>query len=434
MELKVDAHQALADQNITIKVAHAKPKAKIQLRMEAQDADRQLWFSSALFEADEHGDIDVARDAPISGDYSGVDPMGLMYAMRPQRSTIARNIFSLRGLEPIQFTVRVRENDAIMQEVVLQRQFLADDVSFTELENDAVSGMLFRPKNPGAYPAIAMIPGSGGIYATQTRAALMASKGYVVLVIGYSGYKNLSPEMYEIPLEILANGIRYLAEQDYTQGDTVIAYGISKGAEGLLATLSYIHDLPVSKVILLTPSSVIWQGIGKGKPKPRSTWSFQGKPLGFLQPDSGIMYRQVFRSILIKKMKLARLLAKAKVAKLVGAYDKALQNREAKAAALIPVANITIPVLMISGGDDELWPSQRMANDIADMLEANAHVEHVSIPDMGHMVQCADLPTTVNYCSFKEMTLGMGGTPAGNYNGAKQALAAIMAFIAEQSE
>jgi dienelactone hydrolase len=431
MELLVDHPGAMADVPVHIQVTNAKPGAKVQLRLETQDAHEQVWHSRGLFQADEHGAIDLAIQAPLRGDYAGVDAMGLFGSMRPQRKDIPRNLYIGHGLEATQFSLKVLENDAVVLEETLERYVLAPSIAVTQIDNDDVVGLLFSPASEQPLPGIAVIPGSSGVEASKSFAALLAAKGFVVLVVGIYNYKNLPKEMYHLPLERIERGIRWLANHDTVVGDSVAAYGVSKGAEGLLTTASYIHDLPLKAIALVSPSSVVWQGIGQGRPQKKSTWTFKGKPLPFLAPNESSMMFQALKSIFIAKFHARSLFPKAKVARFEKAYYKALNVREAQAGALIPAANIRCPVLLISGGCDELWPAGRMANEIADQLADDVDAEHVHYPDAGHIFRSGFVPMTVNYGSFGPLILGMGGTPLGNAQGAKSAWLKLQAFFSD---
>ena len=49
------------------------------------------------------------------------------------------------------------------------------------------------------------------------------------------------------------------------------------------------------------------------------------------------------------------------------------EDRPAEEAATIPVERIDGPVLLISGGDDAMWPSALMAGKVAARLAAHHH-------------------------------------------------------------
>lgn len=78
--------------------------------------------------------------------------------------------------------------------------------------------------------------------------------------------------------------------------------------------------------------------------------------------------------------------------------------------AEIPVERISGPVLLISGADDQLWPSARLSGVAAERLEEHDHpysYEHLSYEDAGHLIGAPYVPTTGANHRY-------GGTPKGN--------------------
>ncbi|MBT5186002.1 MAG: hypothetical protein HOM01_04290, partial [Kordiimonadaceae bacterium] len=175
---------------------------------------------------------------------------------------------------------------------------------------------------------IIVLTGSAGGKANDTSANL-AALGYNVLALSYFDRDGSSiiPETLEmIPLEYLEAPRRWLAAR--TKG--VVLYGLSKGAEFALAAASYDDDYIA--VIALAPSKVVWQGIPKDfstVAKAPSSWSRNGKGLSFVpylnkeeQEKTGIDNR----------------------------HQASLTNVAAAEKALIKVENISIPLLLLSGG------------------------------------------------------------------------------------
>ncbi len=70
-------------------------------------------------------------------------------------------------------------------------------------------------------------------------------------------------------------------------------------------------------------------------------------------------------------------------------YERALGDERAVAAASIAVENINGPVMLISGGDDQLWTSARLSEVAMKRLHAHDHpfpYEHLRYEDAGHMI------------------------------------------------
>src|SRR5258707_15475185 len=66
-----------------IAVTGARAGSLLTLRTQTVRGAGTVWTSRAVFRADDHGVIDLARDAPVEGDYGGVSAMGLLWAHAP---------------------------------------------------------------------------------------------------------------------------------------------------------------------------------------------------------------------------------------------------------------------------------------------------------------------------------------------------------------
>ena len=101
------------------------------------------------------------------------------------------------------------------------------------------------------------------------------------------------------------------------------------------------------------PSGVVHASIGVvGEP----AWTYRGEPVPYLfPPDAAARHEQV--------------LGQEPVA-LTPWYLGNLEDREAVARATIPVERINGPVLLLSGEDDQMWPSPVLAGIAAERLAA----------------------------------------------------------------
>jgi dienelactone hydrolase len=74
-----------------------------------------------------------------------------------------------------------------------------------------------------------------------------------------------------------------------------------------------------------------------------------------------------------------------------------LRNREAVARAAIPVEQIRGPIMLVSGGEDHVWPATEMCEAILVRLTDHCFphaVEYRNYPRAGHMLRYPYLPTT----------------------------------------
>lgn len=179
----------------------------------------------------------------------------------------------------------------------------------------------------------------GGL--NESTAALLASRGYAALVLAYFGLEGLPQELIEIPLEPFARVLDWLAAQDAVDAARLALFGASKGAEAALLVASRRAD--VRAVIAHAPSDVVWQGISVDPmAAPRSSWREGGEGLPFVP--------YVFTEAMFMGMQPGEPLA------LEPMYRFSLKAYEGEAAH-IPVERIGGAILLVSGGDDQLWPS-----------------------------------------------------------------------------
>lgn len=252
-------------------------------------------------------------------------------------------------------------------------------VSGTTIRTDDVSGQLYLGLGDGPHPGVLVLHGSGGARGyEQTYAALLAEHGYTVLCVEYFGAPGIRDTLLEVPLEEFENAADWLVQHPEVEGDRVGVVGFSRGGEASLLIGSHFDTVGV--VIAYVPSCYVWpapswmDGVGEDQP----TWTFSGKPLAHLSIDSYIYEEDGIDEPLGVEEPNASTLAIAR------------STKTEKARATIPVEEIDGPVLLVSGGNDTVWPSAVLATRAADRLDAHDHpwrFEHLSFSEAGHAIR-----------------------------------------------
>lgn len=207
-----------------------------------------------------------------------------------------------------------------------------------------------------------VLAGSSGRVDTQ-RAKLLADHGAIALPLQWFGGRGQPAGPWEVPIESFTSALDYLAKE----ADSLAIVGVSFGAEAALVTASI--DPRVRAVVAFAPSHVIWAGYDQDQQRWTSHWTWQGSRLPFVpihrppppEPDEGpLSYLPVYR------------------ASLRAAGEEVLEQ------ATIHVENIP-EVLLVSGGDDQVWPSGDFAQAIKSRRASYGHdTAHVHLPEAGH--------------------------------------------------
>ncbi|HUC36300.1 MAG TPA: acyl-CoA thioester hydrolase/BAAT C-terminal domain-containing protein [Acidimicrobiales bacterium] len=220
----------------------------------------------------------------------------------------------------------------------------------------------------GRRPGVLSLSGSDGGCPVQI-GRLLADEGFACLALQYFGADGLPKHLVEIPLEYIETALGWLREQSEVSGSRVGMVGASKGAELALLSAAYFPGA-VGAVVAYSPSSVVFAGIGGAEGRRRSSWTYRATSVPFVPYP--------------KKMRPGLGLRGVSFAPV---YQGALENSGAVEAAGIPVERADVPILLISGDRDRLWPSSTMAEQLVARLEGAGkadQISHLRYSDAGH--------------------------------------------------
>lgn len=238
-------------------------------------------------------------------------------------------------------------------------------VEFTPVETNQFFASYYTGNASPRYGVLVVGGSEGGLPLELSRE--IAQTGRPVLALAYFKEKSLPLELNEIALEYFEAPMNWLLAQSETRDDGLLVVGWSKGAE--LALLMASRDRKIIGVAAGAPSSHVWAGVlDEWDREPSSSWTAEGNPIEYVR------YRFDREYPNLKTM-----------------YESSLQRAENKEEARIPVENINGPVLLLSGGDDTLWPSTSMAKYICQTIEAvRKNCNHVDWPNAGHSLTAED--------------------------------------------
>lgn len=197
------------------------------------------------------------------------------------------------------------------------------------------------------------------------RADMLAERGVTSLALRWFGGPGMPRVPREVPLERFGQAVDLLA----TECDQVALIGLSSGAEAALLTASLVGG--VSTVVALAPTDVAWEGyVDEDGDSPRSKWTLDGQPVPFIplnrswQPPAG-------KPAFVENYRRSRELAAP----------------EQVRAATIPVDRFSGKMVLVAGGDDQVWPSVKAAATIVARRES-AGLDTVLVTDdhAGHPI------------------------------------------------
>ena len=420
-EILVDRPDALVDTPLQIRLEGFPPRQSVTVVATMHALDATTWQSRAVFVSDGAGSVDVSTTAPESGSYQGISAMGLFWAMErlpgertapPPESVMLAWRVSLKAVAP----------DGTQAENTVTRRLAGPGVSRRVVRESGVVGTLFLPPGSGRRPAIIVLGGSsGGVW--EARAALLASRGYAALALGYFRMPGLPQGLVNIPLEYFENAIRWMRGQDWLGDDLLAVIGSSRGGE--LALLLGATSTEVNAVIACVPSGVLHGPFGpseSGDARPRAAWTYRSSPLAYLQQSN-------------RTGDPAAVDRRAEELVETPLYLAWLRDTAAVERSSIPVERIKGPVLLISGKDDAIWPSFPMAELARRRLEAHRHpfrFAHLAYERAGHSIFAPYSPTTTS-TPFTHPVDGkryaLGGSPRGNADAAADSWPRILKFL-----
>jgi dienelactone hydrolase len=427
------------DEEICIRAIGLSPQQQVLIKAATQDDLCRRWTSHAVFRADASGIVDLALQKPDSGSYRGASAMGLFWSMRlDAQNSNMQMTFAKKDTSPNRVTLECVIDGDIAASSEILRNFQDSETQTRDLEMGAdvfdgeqgvashapIIGRLFIPPGRGRHPAVVVLSGTGGGFDLD-KAAVLSRHGFATLALAYFGIPPLPTWLHRIPLEYFEAALGWLRAQPEIDARRMGVLGVSRGAE--LALLLGTKFSEIRAVAAYAPSSVAWAAGGRDKSTGEiiPSWTWQGSPLPFAPlPLRGFIWRSAIPVAALRRPVMFRNLFRA-----------GLRNREAIERASIPVERIRGPVLLISSGDDHLWPAAEMSEAIVARLKRNgfAHsVEHLHYLRAGHMLRYPYLPTTSRASGnayLRGAKFSFGGTPEADSEAQTDAWRRTIAFF-----
>lgn len=244
---------------------------------------------------------------------------------------------------------------------LMSQAVLADDpITFTPVESNDFVGEYYPGTQPG-YGVIVVEGARGGM--PDLLAQKMATTGYPVLSVAYFKEPRLPGALEELPLEYLQKPKQWLLAQAETRDDGLVIAGWSKGAELTLSTVA--RDGDYKGAIAIAPTAVVWQGRGPAG-AAASSWTYKNEALPYLTWPTPSEEQSINEAVLSTLATVN------------------WQTHEAR----IPLEHTQATVLLLSGGQDSVWPATEMAKQICEQMQVTLpnRCNHIDYPGAGHLL------------------------------------------------
>ncbi|XP_042337362.1 acyl-coenzyme A thioesterase 2, mitochondrial-like, partial [Plectropomus leopardus] len=193
LKLSVHPSRGLMDEKFVVLVQNVCPGSQLTVRALHKCEDGHSWDAFGHYIADATGTVNVSEDPSLGGTYSGVEPMGLLWSLRPvPGSKPGLRMRKMNIQTPMEVTILVYqghrlegfEDEVPLAGVAVERWYMAPGVRRIPVTEDGLTATLFLPSGPGPFPGLLDLWGGGGKL-VEYRAALLASNGIASLALDY---------------------------------------------------------------------------------------------------------------------------------------------------------------------------------------------------------------------------------------------------------
>jgi dienelactone hydrolase len=409
MTLAVRTGSCLIDEPLAVEVGQLTPGTPVTLTASCVDPEGCAFTSRVEFLADARGHVSSASQAPVAGSFRGVDPFGPWWSM----SSVPERAFA-HGLRPIPTIIEAEADGRALGRFEVSRRRVAPDIGTRVIREGGLVGTLFSRQSAPAAGVMVLGGSEGGSSHAEEIATFLANHGFTALALAYFGMDGLPAQLVDIPVEYIESAASWLLHRPEVVGDGIGLVGTSRGGE--LALLVASGCSLIRAVVGIAASPVLWPGRSE-RSDLVAAWSRNAVPLPFATPQLKAIARQ------------------RDVWWLEPAFRQALDADTNIAPALVPLHAVRASVLLISGGDDGLWPSTQLAELALRALRSGPTgptCHHLAYPAAGHAVARAlGIPARPVHSAGAEggPRFALGGSREANAHSARDAWPRIFSFL-----
>lgn len=137
--------RCLFTKQVQVKVEGLAPHKPVELRSRVVD-DRGVTFkASALYKADETGQVDVSRAPSLRGSYTGVEPMGLFWSLAPETEHSKLTKKDVLSPTDVEIQVLNEETGDLLASETNERGYMIEGMKRIPVKEGRIRGVLFVP-------------------------------------------------------------------------------------------------------------------------------------------------------------------------------------------------------------------------------------------------------------------------------------------------
>uniref|UniRef100_A0A673BAD4 Acyl-CoA thioesterase 19 n=1 Tax=Sphaeramia orbicularis TaxID=375764 RepID=A0A673BAD4_9TELE len=395
VKLSVQPSRALVDEKFIVLVQNAPPGFQMTIHSLHHSEDGHSWEAFGHYTADATGTVNVSQDHSVGGTYSGVEPMGLLWSLRPVPGSKSWLRFRKMNVEtPMEVAISVYQghqtvfvDQVQLASVVAERWYMAPGVRRIPVTESDLTATLFLPPGPGPFPGVLDLWGGGG-QLVEYRSALLASHGFASLALDYLTAKITLKTGKMVENDYFETAYKFLQEHPQVSGSRIAMMGLSFGTAMTLKMAVYSEVMKLSCAVCISGTDFL--SITK---------------VCFTEEKQAI-YRDLLLPV---------------------PTDPGMK---------VDVGRLQCPLLLIVGEDDQNWAAPESAQD--EMMEqaGNSHLLTLrSYPNAGHLIEPPYSPHTrasiINVSCLCTVVVLWGGDTVAHSRAQEDAWRKTLAFLWE---
>jgi len=307
-----------------------------------------------------------------------------------------------------------------------------------EIRDSGLVANLYTPEladEGKKYPAILLMSGSdGGMPGANAIPEYyienLVDNGFVVLALAYFGFQGLPNILVNIKLDYFEKALIWLKSKPYVKSSNISIIGQSRGGE-LALILVTIFPQYIKSIVAYVPSNVI----NGGFPYPNQpAWLYHGKPLtpfvnGITSNAENLTELDELNT-LTQQNKISFHHNTQDDPFMLNDLFKIRNQQLDRELSEIPVEKIQCPLLLVSGGQDDIWTSEYYCKQIMNRLDqynSNIFRKHINYDNAGHGIFASREGGIYHYIGG--FWCKLGGSVAGNLAAKNESRNELLNFL-----